>query len=70
MNIPQEKYVTFEEFYKMKENTDEIIEFIDGIVYMAPSPSTKHQRISGKLYTKLFNLLENKECDVFSAPMI
>jgi Uncharacterized protein conserved in cyanobacteria len=52
----------------MRESTDRLLEYIDGVVYMSPSPSTTHQRISGKLYVKLFNLLEGKGCEVFSAP--
>lgn len=68
MSLPQEKLITIDEFYKMKENTDSILEYIDGVVYMSPSPSTRHQRISGRLYAKLFNFLEGKECEAFSAP--
>ncbi|MCT8977871.1 Uma2 family endonuclease [Clostridium sp. CX1] len=68
MSLPKEKLITIDEFYKMKESTDNILEYIDGIVYMSPSPSTKHQRISGRLYAKLFNFLEGKEYEAFSAP--
>lgn len=68
MSLPKEKLVTIDEFYKIKESTDKILEFIDGVIYMSPSPSTKHQRISGRLYAKLFNFLEGKECEAFSAP--
>lgn len=68
MSLPQEKPITIEEFYRIKEQSSEILEYIDGLIYMSPSPSTKHQRISGRLYAKLFNLLEGKECEVFSAP--
>lgn len=68
MSLAKEKLVTIDEFYNMKEGTDNILEFIDGVVYMSPSPSTKHQRISGRLYVKLFNFLQGKECEVFSAP--
>jgi Uma2 family endonuclease len=68
MSLPQEKTLTLQEFYLLRQTTDKLLEYIDGVVYMSPSPSTKHQRISGKLYTKLFNLLEGKECEVFSAP--
>jgi Uncharacterized protein conserved in cyanobacteria len=50
MSLPKEKLVTIDEFYKIKESTDKILEFVDGVIYMAPSPSTKHQRISGRLY--------------------
>jgi Uma2 family endonuclease len=45
MSFPQEIIITIEEFYKLKEKTDQILEYIDGIVYMSPSPSTKHQRV-------------------------
>jgi len=45
MSLPKEKLVTIDEFYKMKESTDKILEFIDGAIYMSPSPSIKHQRI-------------------------
>lgn len=68
MSLPKEKSITIDEFYKMKESTDNILEYIDGVVYMSPSPSTKHQRILGRLYAKLFNFLEGKECEAFSAP--
>lgn len=68
MSLPEKEFITIDEFYKIKENTDDMLEYIDGIVYMSPSPSTKHQRISGRLYVKLFNFLEGRECEVFSAP--
>lgn len=68
MALPQINRITIEEFYKLKEERNEVMEFVDGVVYMSPSPSTKHQRISGRLHAKLFNLLEGKMCEVFQAP--
>lgn len=68
MSISQSNKITLDEFYKFKENSDLLLEYIDGIVYMTPSPSTKHQRISGRLHAQLFNFLEGKECEVFHAP--
>lgn len=68
MSLPQEKTITIEEFYKAKENTDKILEYIDGIVYMTPSPSTKHQRVSGRLHANLYNFLEGSDCEAFLAP--
>lgn len=68
MNPPQEKFMTLDEFYRLRENTDDIIEYIDGIIYMVPSPSTKHQRISMRLSSELYQFLKGKECEVFSAP--
>lgn len=59
---------SYQDYLKLKEKSDDILEYIDGIVYMSPSPSTKHQRISSKLHAKLYNLLEGKNCEVFHAP--
>lgn len=61
-------YISFEEYLKLKEESDSILEYIDGIVYMSPSPSTKHQRISGRLNTKLMLFLEGTDCEVLQAP--
>lgn len=60
--------VSYDEFLKIKEQSKEILEYIDGVICMSPSPSTKHQRISSKLHAKLFNILEEKSCEVFHAP--
>jgi Uma2 family endonuclease len=68
LGLPLVKAISLDEFYKLKENSDMLLEFVDGVVYMSPSPSTKHQRISGRLNAKLFNFLETKECEVFQAP--
>ena len=68
MNLPEEKNVTLDEFYKMREDTTELLEYVDGRVLMSPSPTTKHQRISAHLKAKLFNFLEGSDCEVFSAP--
>lgn len=69
MSLPEEKKVSLKEFYKLREETDQIMEYIDEIVFMAPSPSIAHQRISGRLHAQLFNLLEGKDCEVFHAPL-
>ncbi|EYE87387.1 hypothetical protein Q428_13565 [Fervidicella metallireducens AeB] len=68
MSLPRQRLITIDEFFKLRESSDNLLEYIDGIVYMSPSPSTQHRRISGKLYAKLFNLLEETNCEVFSAP--
>jgi len=47
----------------------ETVELIKGkIQLMCPAPNVKHQRISIKLSSRLFNYFENKNCQVFSAP--
>jgi len=52
----------------MREETDRLLEYIDGVVFMSPSPSTIHQRITSRLHARLFNHLENGDCEIFSAP--
>lgn len=68
MSLPEENFITIEAFYQMREAADSLLEYIDGVVFMSPSPSTKHQRVSGRLHAKLFNFLEGKDCEVFHAP--
>lgn len=67
MSLPKEK-ITLNEFYKLREDTTELMEYVDGIVLMSPSPSTKHQRVSSSLHAKLFQFLEGGDCEVFAAP--
>lgn len=68
MSLPNEELVTLKEFYRMREQTKQVLEYIDGIVNMSPSSSTMHQRISSRLHAQLFNLLDGGECEVFPAP--
>lgn len=68
MSLLNEKSISFEEFEKSQNETDKILEYIDGLVYMSPSPSIKHQEIASFLQGELYILLKNKKCKVFSAP--
>ena len=43
-------------------------EIINGVVYMMAPPMTIHQRIAGRLFTKLASFLEGKTCEAFIAP--
>ena len=44
-------------------------EIIEGVAYcMSPAPTTTHQRISGALFSMIYNHVTNKGCEVFSAP--
>ncbi len=44
-------------------------ELIAGDHFMSPSPITKHQKVSGRIFAKIFNFLENTPLGaVFSAP--
>lgn len=68
LSLPEKSNVTLNEFYNLRENSNQIMEYIDGVIFMSPSPSTKHQRISGRLYVQLFHILEGSDCEVFHAP--
>lgn len=68
MNLPMKEPISLDEFFALREKSTQIMEYIDGAVFMSPSPSTKHQRISGRLFVLLTEVLEGKGCEVFSAP--
>jgi Uma2 family endonuclease len=66
--LPISKKITFEEFLEIDKNDDEILEYIDGIVYNQASPSTIHQRISVNFTAEFRNYFKNKQCELFHAP--
>ncbi|MBD7970451.1 MULTISPECIES: Uma2 family endonuclease [Paenibacillus] len=68
MKIPNESPITYKEYLELKSTSNKLLEYIDGVVYMSPSPSTSHQRISMKLSVQLGSLLMGKECEVLAAP--
>ncbi|GIO25231.1 Uma2 family endonuclease [Oceanobacillus sp. J11TS1] len=68
MSLTDKNFDTYEEFEKKQQQTDEILEYIDGIIYMSLSPGIKHQRISSYLHGELHHVLKNSNCEVFSAP--
>jgi Uma2 family endonuclease len=68
MGDKQNGYVSVEEYLKVRENIEELLEYIDGIIYMTPSPSTMHQRISNKIQFEFSKFLQGKPCEVFAAP--
>ena len=44
------------------------IEIINGEAVMMAPPSVNHQRISGALFSQLYDYLKGKKCEVFAAP--
>lgn len=68
MSLEDEQVSTYEEFEEQRKHTDHILEYFDGVIYMAPSPSIKHQRISSYLQGELHSILKNNDCEVFAAP--
>ncbi|RFU68529.1 Uma2 family endonuclease [Bacillus sp. V59.32b] len=68
MALAGDRFVSLDEYLKMRESSTDLLEYMDGFVYMTPSPSTKHQRVSSKLQLRFGMFLEGKDCEVFSAP--
>jgi len=83
MQKQAERRITVQEFvkeYREKEFEPYILngmkyidnpvryELIHGFVYMAPSPSSKHQTISGFMFGTLYRYLKGHKCRLFAAP--
>ena len=60
--------ISVKKYFQIREQSEDVLEYIDGFIFMSPSPSTKHQRISSRLQIKFGNYLEGKSCEVFPAP--
>src|SRR5690625_4691326 len=65
MSSPGENIITYDDFVDMQNRTDDTLELIDGIVYMSPSPSIKHQEISSYLHGELYIYLKGKNARSF-----
>lgn len=68
MSYVNHGFTSFEDYLVIRENTDRIVEYIEGNVFMVPFPSTQHQKILGRLHAQLFHFLNGKECEVFVSP--
>lgn len=60
--------ITYSEFLELDKNSEQLMEYIDGEVYLQASPSTVHQRISRKLSTIFDLYFSGKTCEPFVAP--
>lgn len=68
MPLAHSSHVPFEEYLKLREESEQILEYIDGVICMSPSPSIKHQLVSSNLHTEFGIYLKGKKCRVFAAP--
>lgn len=61
------KHFTYADYYAIED--DKRYEVLEGELMMVPAPSTKHQKISGRIYRIMANfVLENSLGDIFDAP--
>ena len=61
------KYITYDEFVDIDKNTDELLEYIDGVVYNQASPSKTHQIVALNIATEFNIFFKNKSCKPFIA---
>ncbi|NMM63017.1 Uma2 family endonuclease [Clostridium sp. P21] len=66
--LTEPKHITYDEFINMDENTEELLEYIDGIVYNQASPSKIHQIVAINIATEFNIFFKNKSCKPFIAP--
>ncbi|MGL5765674.1 MAG: Uma2 family endonuclease [Sarcina sp.] len=57
---------TLEEFLEIENNSDEILEFIDGYIYAKSFSSMNHNTIVNRITAKIDSHLVGKPCRVFS----
>ncbi|MDP2097769.1 MAG: Uma2 family endonuclease [Methylobacter sp.] len=61
--------ISVEEYLKFELASEVKHEFIDGQVYAMAGASENHDRISGTIYRKFGNHLENSSCEPFTSDM-
>ncbi|HQF78737.1 MAG TPA: Uma2 family endonuclease [Spirochaetota bacterium] len=67
MAVKFDRKYTYADYKKWED--DERWELIYGEAYnMSPAPTRTHQIISGNLFRKIGNYLEDKKCQVYAAP--
>lgn len=66
--LPKLNRMSFEEFLKIDENSDEYLEYIDGLIFNQASPSTLHQKVSVNFTAEFRNYFKHTQCEIFHAP--
>ncbi|MCH4887895.1 type II toxin-antitoxin system prevent-host-death family antitoxin [Acidaminobacter sp. JC074] len=61
-------YITYDEFIKITENSDNRYELIDGQIYLMASPSHVHQNIIREISGQMYIYFSDKPCDNFTSP--
>jgi len=60
--------ITFEEFLKITDNSEERFEYIDGEIYLLSSPKVTHQKILVELTVLFYDFLNGDNCRTAIAP--
>lgn len=64
MTVIENRHTSYEDFLKLREETDDKVELIDNVVYMTPAPTPLHQRICFKVAKILDGYVTNKKCQM------
>lgn len=64
MTLLDNRLISYEDLLKLREETDDIVEIIDNIVYMTPAPTPMHQRICFKAAKILDGYVADKNCQM------
>ena len=67
--VIQNEPLTLEDYLKQELTSEIKHEFIDGNIYAMAGASENHARISGTIYRKFGNHLENSPCEPFTSDM-
>lgn len=60
--------LSYEEFLKLSEDSENRYEYIDGEVYLLASPSYDHQKIVMHLSNTMYNWFKGQKCKPLTAP--
>lgn len=60
--------MTYTEFMKFAENSEERYEFIDGDIYLLDTPTVFHQRVLGELFVQFHQWFKGQKCRPVLAP--
>lgn len=64
MAISEGNPITYDEFIKLRDTTESKVEYINGIVYMSPAPSPKHQKVCYKITRSFDDYFKDSKCEV------
>jgi prevent-host-death family protein len=62
------KWVTYEEFMELSENSEQRFELIDGVIYNLASPSFNHQLCIREILGTFYNWFKGKPCVPLTSP--
>lgn len=63
-----DKYMTYDDFQKITENSEGRYELIDGKIYLLASPNHSHQKTVQEISVQMYNFFSDKPCANYTAP--